>query len=813
MRASAARLLSLLSTAALVAAAPQGVQAEIVGTAGAVNPASTSAPPGGSTRVIQLGANVVHRERIQTSAQGSVQLVFVDKTSISIGPNSDLVIDEFVYDPGTGTGRMATTLAKGVLRFVGGNTSHTGGASIRTPAATLGIRGGVATAAHNAQDGTRAINHFGRTSVATGNSVEVISRPDFGVTVSPSGVPTPPTRVQAAELSALNNQLTSKPNQSGGAPRKPTPQIVQAAGLGTTQAALNAVTTPSLQGQTTSARTSAVTLVQQQAQVNQVIQQAVQVEASEETADRPPPPVSPPPISPPPPPISPPPPPISPPPPPISPPPSGPRFFALQMSVDPKLGSEVPYLPSDFVASGSFYNSPLLGVTVGETNSDGKPNTTSRVMQAGLNISGTGGSQTSTIYVATGNTYVSPINGQNILSGGFVATTRLAADLSAGKANGSLAGVGSDVVLDSDYTPTSATVTQDNLDQNDVRLSEPANAIRTALSARTDYAFRQLATQTSVPSGLGSSRPASFAIGFAGGLMQSFSLDRGTAYGDSYSVVGGAFLNFSDRTRRFGAYLGLAAEHSDDSNAGQLNDIALPFGYQGRGTSGGRGAFMDSDHFAARDSRSSSTGERLAEVNGSQVLAGSHALLVSAKTVRAENQAAFAGVNFCRCEYTRWGFWSSDTIRNAVTNTESSERLRDIGHLGTWVAGRPTDPALIPTKGSATFTGHVVASIKSSGREYVAAGNFSNEVNFATGVGAVRVSGLDGRTYAGSVDHLRGSGYFVGSLDSSSAGNPVMDVIGQFYDGPAGRAHEMGGGVRINGGPSYIGAGTFAAAR
>jgi hypothetical protein len=38
-----------------------------------------------------------------------------------------------------------------------------------------------------------------------------------------------------------------------------------------------------------------------------------------------------------------------------------------------------------------------------------------------------------------------------------------------------------------------------------------------------------------------------------------------------------------------------------------------------------------------------------------------------------------------------------------------------------------------------------------------------------------------------------------------------MDVIGQFFDNSAGRAHEMGGFVTINGGPSYIGAGTFAA--
>ncbi len=35
------------------------------------------------------------------SATGSVQLVFIDKTTLNIGPNSTLVIEKFVFDPAT----------------------------------------------------------------------------------------------------------------------------------------------------------------------------------------------------------------------------------------------------------------------------------------------------------------------------------------------------------------------------------------------------------------------------------------------------------------------------------------------------------------------------------------------------------------------------------------------------------------------------------------------------------------------------------------------------------------------------------------
>ena len=47
-----------------------------------------------------------------TTAAGSVQILFVDKTSMTIGPNSDLTIDEYVYDPNAGSGKLAATLGK-----------------------------------------------------------------------------------------------------------------------------------------------------------------------------------------------------------------------------------------------------------------------------------------------------------------------------------------------------------------------------------------------------------------------------------------------------------------------------------------------------------------------------------------------------------------------------------------------------------------------------------------------------------------------------------------------------------------------------
>jgi len=157
--------LALCAALAGIGLAPP-VMAQQVGAVGAVNPAS-QAVSRGSVRVLELGAPIIHDEHLRTSAAGSLQVVFVDKTTLSIGPSSEVTIDSFVYDPLRGTGSMAATLAKGVLRIVGGSVTHTGGATVSTPFATIGLRGGIATVSHSPRFGTQAVDGFGTLTVAS----------------------------------------------------------------------------------------------------------------------------------------------------------------------------------------------------------------------------------------------------------------------------------------------------------------------------------------------------------------------------------------------------------------------------------------------------------------------------------------------------------------------------------------------------------------------------------------------------------------------------------------------------------------------
>jgi hypothetical protein len=53
-----------------------------------------------------LGAGGRWNEKIQTTGTGSVQVLFIDKTTLNVGPNSTLLIDRFVFNPAAG--RSAT---------------------------------------------------------------------------------------------------------------------------------------------------------------------------------------------------------------------------------------------------------------------------------------------------------------------------------------------------------------------------------------------------------------------------------------------------------------------------------------------------------------------------------------------------------------------------------------------------------------------------------------------------------------------------------------------------------------------------------
>ena len=101
-----------------------------VGVASVVEGQPLGKPPQQNERVLHVGIDMDADERVTTNAEDRAHLVFNDGSSITIGPNSQVVIDKYVFDPATRKGDMSITVTKGVLRFVGGAISKIGRAHV-----------------------------------------------------------------------------------------------------------------------------------------------------------------------------------------------------------------------------------------------------------------------------------------------------------------------------------------------------------------------------------------------------------------------------------------------------------------------------------------------------------------------------------------------------------------------------------------------------------------------------------------------------------------------------------------------------------
>ncbi len=91
----------------------------------------------------KIGSKVFQKYSLKTGPDGSIAVVFKDDTLLSIGPNSEVVINEFLFSPAEGKLSIITRLIKGTSAYLSGIIAKLSPASVRyeTPVADIGIRG------------------------------------------------------------------------------------------------------------------------------------------------------------------------------------------------------------------------------------------------------------------------------------------------------------------------------------------------------------------------------------------------------------------------------------------------------------------------------------------------------------------------------------------------------------------------------------------------------------------------------------------------------------------------------------------------
>ncbi len=170
---------------------------------------------------LQVGSQVQQGDTVLSGADGHLQLVMSDSAYISVRPNSRMRIDAYTFDATKpGAGRALLSLLTGAIHAFTGQIVARDRESfkMKTPLATVGIRGSGNILAHLEETGT--INHTltGAHSVTSldGFGIErtLVSYPGQTVQVRPGQpprfIPTPPFIMAAASQPARAESAASE---------------------------------------------------------------------------------------------------------------------------------------------------------------------------------------------------------------------------------------------------------------------------------------------------------------------------------------------------------------------------------------------------------------------------------------------------------------------------------------------------------------------------------------------------------------------------------------------------------------------------
>jgi hypothetical protein len=88
------------------------------------------------------GQKLIYNQRVRTGRESATTLEFNDKTRMSMGERAEMLLDDLVFDPKSSEISGLVQLTRGVLRFASAKSAKVN-LVVRTPAATIGIRGTV----------------------------------------------------------------------------------------------------------------------------------------------------------------------------------------------------------------------------------------------------------------------------------------------------------------------------------------------------------------------------------------------------------------------------------------------------------------------------------------------------------------------------------------------------------------------------------------------------------------------------------------------------------------------------------------------
>lgn len=154
---------------------------------------------------LKQGDRLLKGDVVQTGADTTIGISFVDGTALGLASNARIVLDEMTYDPNGSSNSSLLSLVQGAITLVAGHTAKYGNMRVETPVATMGIRGTAVMVEIAADDGPSKfsvlkepdgkIGSFHLYDKVTGDLIRVVSQAGLVTVVSPLGAGQPVSAV------------------------------------------------------------------------------------------------------------------------------------------------------------------------------------------------------------------------------------------------------------------------------------------------------------------------------------------------------------------------------------------------------------------------------------------------------------------------------------------------------------------------------------------------------------------------------------------------------------------------------------------
>ena len=89
------------------------------------------------------GSKIFYGDTIIVKPESNAQILFLDETVMTLGEDTELTIDDFIYDPKTNDGNFVTNIKSGIVKTISGKISekNSDNLKIKMHNGSLGVRG------------------------------------------------------------------------------------------------------------------------------------------------------------------------------------------------------------------------------------------------------------------------------------------------------------------------------------------------------------------------------------------------------------------------------------------------------------------------------------------------------------------------------------------------------------------------------------------------------------------------------------------------------------------------------------------------